>query len=296
MSTAPHIQEYYKILDIPSTASDEEVNNVYKRLARKFHPDKNRNRLEWAHENIIRLNQAYSSIMSYRFRFGPSVAPGPEKTAEPDKEPAPQAQQKTKRKPSRPVDHRLEEINREITINSFIRIREKSKDSLYRFFQYRLYNIIRRDEVFNRGIFNEIVYSLRRSYQNIKKLRKESKDSDIHRHLDTFNDMIFNFYKASECLNIIDSYSDLYDVEAYRQYKQADEHLHSAQQEVFFDRHNRGYHKLDYAMSQLKQAINLFKSVLKLFPESSWTIETEIKLKYAESLRQYIILFFYEEE
>lgn len=53
--------------------------------------------------------------------------------------------------------------------------------------------------------------------------------------------MIFDFYRASECLNIIDSYNDSYEVDAYRMYKRGDEHLHKAEKELFYDRHNRGF-------------------------------------------------------
>ena len=169
-------------------------------------------------------------------------------------------------------------------------------DSLYRFFQYNLYNIIRRDEVFNRGTFNSIVMSLRRAFHTVKKLREETLDIDIRHHMDVFNDMIFTFYKASECLNVIDSYNDLYDVQAYRQYKKADDMLHQAQKEIFYDRHNRGYPKIEHALGLIIQSQKLFKGVLALFSDSSWAVETGIKLAYATALREYVELFFSEEE
>ncbi|HOO73486.1 MAG TPA: J domain-containing protein [Spirochaetota bacterium] len=284
------IAQCYEFLNISPASTDDEISAMYKKLALQYHPDRNRERLEWAHEKMTVLNFAYSTVMSHRFTNAPRPDEKRRETAE--KRPAPEPV----KKPRKPVDEQLEKITRESMIKTFIKIRESVNDSLYRFFQFNLYNQIRREEVFNRGIFNEIVFNLRKSYHAIKKLHEQTKDDDIRRHMDVFNSMIFNFYKASECLNIIDSYSDLYDVQAYRQYKNADELLHQAQKELFYDRHNRGNPKIEYALSHIIQSQKIFKSVLALFADSSWAVETKIKLAYATSLREYVELFFIEEE
>ena len=107
--------------------------------------------------------------------------------------------------------------------------------------------------------------------------------------------MIFNFYKASECLNILDSYSNYLDVEAYRMYAEGDVLLHRAHKEVFYDRHNRGYFKQDFAIENAGHAKLYFKNTIAEFPKSSWVTEATIKFNYAAALIEYIVLFFNED-
>jgi len=50
-------KDYYKILDIPKTASENDVKKAYRKLARKYHPDLNPNNAE-AEKNFKEVNEA----------------------------------------------------------------------------------------------------------------------------------------------------------------------------------------------------------------------------------------------
>ncbi len=293
------LRECYHILQIPETADNDAVSKAYKKLAHKYHPDKNMQRLEWANSAMKKLNSAYSLIMSSRFVEDSFPE---EKTAAPAEKPGwtesenlkEKEKNSGKKKKYGPYDYYENVDNSEFLINMFVREREKAKDSLYRFFQYNLFNIIRREKPSNTGIFNRIVFSLRKSYHNIKKLTRQTEDPELLEHFNVFTRMIFNFYRASECLNVIDSYNNRRDVDAFRLFKFGDEALHSAQSEVFFERHNRGSFRQDVALSNLLKAIRIFKNTLRGYPTSSWIVETKIKLEYALSLKSYLELFFSE--
>ncbi len=277
------IDHYYKFLNVSPAATDEEISAAYKKLAFKFHPDKNPHRIEWANDAMTKLNVAYASVMSYRFKDESTIESAAIKKSGQKKEtPA------TPRKPYKDI------IDPEILTRQFINLRESAKDALYRYFQYNLYNIPNRDKVANRAVFNKMVFSLRKIYHAILHLKNKTDDSELMEHFSVFTSMMFHFYRASECLNIIDSYSNQYDVESYRIYRKGDEHLHTAHKEIFYDRHNRGHFKKSMSYSLIIEAEKIFLANLKIFPDSTWAVETRIKLEYAQALRKYLELFFSE--
>ena len=53
--------DYYKILGISKTASQEDVKKAYRKLARKYHPDLNPNDKE-AEKRFKEINEAYSTL------------------------------------------------------------------------------------------------------------------------------------------------------------------------------------------------------------------------------------------
>ena len=69
---------YYQVLEIPPTASQEEIVQAYRRLARRFHPDlQTPERKSWAEEHMKQLNEAYGVLSDpqARARYSAPVAP-----------------------------------------------------------------------------------------------------------------------------------------------------------------------------------------------------------------------------
>lgn len=285
------LYDCYQLLNIKPSAPDEEVTKAYKRLAHHYHPDKNRDRVEWATRAMANLNIAYTTITGHRFSH---PRPELEHGREAGHGPAPGTVRQGARKKERPA--RRERADEgppgDVLVGQFVKLRESAKDMLYRYFQYGLYNLVRRENPINRGMFNEVVLHLRKSYHGINKLADLTKDGELLEHFRVFGEMVFNFYKASECLNIPDSYSNLMDVEAFRLFKKGDDALHGAHRELFFDRHNRGSFRRDITEPLLLKAEYHLKEALRSFPDSTWSVETRIKLEYVLSLRTYIALFF----
>ena len=58
----------YKVLNIPSTATDEEVKKAYRELARKYHPDNYHDSPleDLAQEKMKEINEAYDTVMKLR--------------------------------------------------------------------------------------------------------------------------------------------------------------------------------------------------------------------------------------
>ena len=272
------------------SSSDEEIARSFKALAMKYHPDKNPQRREWANEQMTVLNTAYSTLMSYRFKQGSAEAAQEIKQSEHLYRAKATAEREKRRDEARKEAEREEE--REYLISRFVKAREDAKDAMYRYFQYGLYNFHRREERGNRKIFNDIIVALRKSYHLIKKYSSQTTDRELLEHFQVFGKMIFDFYRASECLNIIDSYNNSYEVDAYRMYRRGDEHLNRGEKELFFDRHNRGFFDRKKTVPELLDAENIFRWTIETYKESSWKVESSIKLEYVISLKAYIALFF----
>jgi hypothetical protein len=290
---APTIDESYKLLNVIHSANDDEIIRSYRMLALRYHPDKNRDKIEWATKIMSRINSAYTIIMTERFR----AKEKPEAKTTPSAQKSPlnekyRREEEIRRQREEYERQKEEEQKTDQAIERFANIREAVKESLYRFFQYNLYNIARREQGSNRGIFNEVVASLRKNYHRIEEMIRTTADEEVLEHLNIFSDMIFNFYRAAECLNVPDRYDNVIEIEAFRMYRRGEESLHKSHREVFFTRHNRGSFERETALLFAREAVEYFRHTLKLFPESTWAVETGIKLDYTESLIKYINLFF----
>jgi curved DNA-binding protein CbpA len=298
-----NISDCYKMLQLRETATDEEIKKSFKLLAHKYHPDKNPHRIEWANEAMSNLNKAYTTLVQFRFREVKkevrTESTGPVKRSGTVQSQAQSSKSglkkpKVKKEYYDPNKEIHETIQNDILTKEFVKIRELTKNELYQYFQYGIYNIARREKTTNKNLFDNITGNLKKSFHSIRRLMSQTKDEEFLKHFEVFSSMIYNFYMASECVNVIDSYSDSIEIQAYRLFKRGDDALHPCEKEIFYDRHNRGFFKKNTADMLLSKSVANFNNMLKIFPDSTWAVETKIKLNNAMALREYLNLFFSE--
>ena len=60
------LPNYYKILEIPQNATHDEIKKQYRQLAKKIHPDKNKE--EKSEEIMVQINKAYEILSNKELR------------------------------------------------------------------------------------------------------------------------------------------------------------------------------------------------------------------------------------
>ncbi|MGB2815399.1 MAG: DnaJ domain-containing protein [Dehalococcoidales bacterium] len=55
-------KDYYQILGMPKTASQEQIKKIYRKLAMQFHPDRNPGKEQWANEKFKEINEAFGVL------------------------------------------------------------------------------------------------------------------------------------------------------------------------------------------------------------------------------------------
>lgn len=61
------VQDYYKLLNISKTASNEDIKKAYRQGALFWHPDKNKS--QNAHNKFIQINEAYNILIDEQKRI-----------------------------------------------------------------------------------------------------------------------------------------------------------------------------------------------------------------------------------
>jgi curved DNA-binding protein len=55
-------KDYYQVLGVPRNATEEQIKKAYRKLAMKYHPDRNPGKEQWANEKFKEINEAFGVL------------------------------------------------------------------------------------------------------------------------------------------------------------------------------------------------------------------------------------------
>lgn len=83
------LDQYYRRLELPSTASPVEIKRAYRRLRAKYHPDRNKGREASVEPVFKRIQEAFEILIGERKAPVSSPQPGPAQTREKERDASP---------------------------------------------------------------------------------------------------------------------------------------------------------------------------------------------------------------
>ncbi len=285
------LQTSYSTLKISDKSTDEQIVSAYKKLAKIYHPDKNLTNPTIANKQMANLNDAYATVTSYRFQNKDENKFHYKKKARPKAKKSSTVERFEKER-----ENKLNELAIDILINKFTSYKDTCNDMLYRYFQYKLYNYSNRSENLNNKRYNEIVGVIQSNYHAIESLKCQTNDEELVEHFSSLKDLLFNFYRQAECSIVYDTYNTNIGIETLHLYQKGDEFLHNAQNEIFFNRHNKGKIDKELVVNNIGMAEKYFRNGLKHYKDSEFEIESRIKFNYTLVLKNYFLLFFFDDE
>lgn len=241
------------LFSIDRSASLKELNQAYRRLVVKHHPDRNPGRESSAHQAMTQINAAYDIAVDYlgALRY-------------------------------EEIENRLDaEIQaHENFMTVFLNVANRVVDGMFTYFQYGLTNPHQRTSGTPRLRYRQ---ALKLMYAAIGRL----KAIDAPNPIDDETSRVFVRFAESfiECIQIqrvLSPSSPKQERLAYNHYRHGSESLDNAIRRGFFREELSGPRELASPQS-LSVSLNEFMAVLTRFRDTSWVVETVVKLQLLDS-------------
>lgn len=251
-------EQALKLFRIRPTATLRELNGAYRRLVKKHHPDYNRDRTDWAHNAMTKINAAYDIALDYlaSLRY-------------------------------QEVEARLE---RHIRVHDafsevFDRIADAIIEGLFVYYQYGLENHHLRTEGVRRFRYK---LALRRVQTGLDQLRRLTPPNPIDdTTLSVFTDFTAAFFQCMRIGRQASAGSDSEEQKAYQHYRAGSRHLDITIKRTFF--RNELSKAGDFATPHgLSVSHDEFMAVITRYNKSSWVAETALKIYLTDAFERLI--------
>ncbi len=261
------LREAYRVFGLAEDATLQELNRAFRVLVKKYHPDVNRDRLDWAHRAMTLVNVAYTTCReSLDRRTAKKSGPtGPPQDGG-GRRPGPSAS------PPREPDSRVDATRSRLY--SIQRIKDELLDLVYLYYQYGLENVHLRYEGVRRYRFRTV----KRRLHNLR--------TALYSHRDQPTNTIGEFAAAFDKHSSIETFGmpadPLPDRIAYRYLMEGTRSLDILIKRGFFEEFRRDS-RVPPMPNSAELAAQNFLTVLTKYPQSRWTMEATIRLRLLDA-------------
>ncbi len=319
------ILESYKILGVSTTADMDEINSAFKKLAKKFHPDANPDKLDWAHKRMSDLNMAYQVVVEYKKtgktdggRPGPTISDflknlfkkdsffseenirdgfkNSEDKAGDDSQQEKQASYYEKH-PSyeelKKAAEKRQNIISSVSKNFKVK-RDFIDEAMFVYYQYKLYKRGLRSEGIGRLKFGDVKRNIKKGLVEIDKIYKSCPLEDLKEELALYIGFVEKFKKFIDCKDYLASYKKLDNVEAFRFYRRGSEKLDKAFSYVFFEtKTTQKFFPQINLTNLLSMAMENFIFIGEQYSQTPFAVDSNLKADLLDAFyRLYIKNFF----
>ena len=259
----------FRILELSTGATLEDVSGSFRRLLKLYHPDRNLDRVEWSHRKTVELTQAYEAATDF---LRSSEAPHnftATATAQPVYE------------PSHSETH---QSATDLGYSVSLQLRLATEfdlllDQLYSYYSFGLDKIHLRTEGSLRYRYRNTLRRLSKVIQNLIELREWPGSENQYSQVDLVHSFAAAFYENM----LIKPHPNQVPVgnerKAYQFYRQGSESLDEAIKARLFD----DFRTRQNSPASRSTAERAFMLILAHFPKSPYTAETLIKYYLLEA-------------
>lgn len=255
------LEESFKILGIDENASIEELNITFRKLAKKYHPDFNHDREEWANKKMTQINLAYEVALNY------FTSP-------------------SRKSASKDFKDRIWIFNK-----YFNRAKNYILQGMLIYYQYGLENPHLRNEGVRRIRFNDSIRYVEKGIKSLKDIYSTITDEAQKESCKILLEFSTAFFRNMNSSTYFRPSGNAYEDEAYWHFHNGIVLLDEAIKEIFFgdliiNIPNRGNY-----ISKLSRSYEEFVLVVSEYPKSSWVVDTILQIYLVELLTKLIKVF-----
>ena len=255
------LEKAFKIFGLDKKSSIEDLNSSFRKLAKRYHPDFNRDKETWANRKMTEINLAYEVALNY------FTSPSQKST--------------------------IKNMQDDVWVFSryFNRAKNYILQGMLIYYQYGLENIHLRNEGVRRIRFSDSIKYMEKGIKSLKNIYSSTVNPNQKEWCEALLNFATAFFRNMNNNSYFKPTGNSYEDKAYWHFYNGTVLLDEAIKEIFFgdliiNIPNRGNY-----IAKLSRSYEEFTLVVSEYPRSSWIVDTILKIYLVELLTKLIKIF-----